>query len=569
MEFRLASAAFIAVVATYLFLGAMGDTGFGNPKPRDAAYNLLARGLLSGHLSLDREAPPVLARLSDPYDPAANGAARDPRDGLNDLSYFRGKLYLYFGIAPALLVFIPWHLLTGGWLPHWCAVVFLCCAGLLVNLSLVQAVRARVLPDARPWLMAVCTLVLGFGSYAPLLVARADMWEVPIAFSYLSVSVALRCLWEAYGNPGRAGRWIAAASAALGVAFAARPTVLPNAAILLLPFLSRETRRSARAWAGAALPISACGLGVALYNAERFGSPFDFGMTYQLAGVYVARLHTFSPTYIWTNLGFYLFQGVRWTSLFPFTHEPALGPLLAHLPPNHGGVQQISGALLNAPILWAALAVPLFLRFRRGDRALRLIAASAAWVALSSLGLLSFFYGACSRYQFEFVPAMALLASMGILAIDAASAGRIRTWAFCALAPALVVSAAFPVLYGVDRCTNDHNISGITYLAYGDITGAARELDDAQFLSPGNPVSRLGTAMMLGLEGRRREAQAAFEALVRDFPDYATGHLSLGSLLAQEGRRDEAIRELETAHRLDPQDAAIRAALASARRGGR
>jgi len=94
MEFRLASVAFIVVLATYLFLGGMGDTGFGNQHPRDAAYNLLARGLLQGHLSLDREAPPVLASLSDPYDPAANGAARDPRDRLNDLSYFHGKLYL-------------------------------------------------------------------------------------------------------------------------------------------------------------------------------------------------------------------------------------------------------------------------------------------------------------------------------------------------------------------------------------------------------------------------------------------------------------------------------------------
>ena len=124
-------------------------------------------------------------------------------------------------------------------------------------------------------------------------------------------------LWEAYGDPGRAAKWIALASAAIGVAFAARPTVLPNAAILLIPFLSRETRRSARAWAAAVVPLALCGAGVALYNAERFGNPFDFGMRYQLAAINVTKLHAFSPTYIWTNLGFYLFQEVRWTSIFP------------------------------------------------------------------------------------------------------------------------------------------------------------------------------------------------------------------------------------------------------------
>ena len=571
MEFRLASVAFIAVIATYLFLGGMGDTGFGNQHPSDAAYNLLARGLMHGQLSLDKEAPPSLAQLGDPYDPSANGAARDPRDRLNDLSYFHGKLYLYFGIAPALFVFIPWHLVTGGWLPHWTAVVLLC-----------SFVEASGQPVPRPGDQAEGVsrfqavdpgdLHAGpraAGSYAPLLVARADSGgksRSPSAISSASL-VALRCLWVAYNDSGHTARWIAVASAAFGVAFAARPTVLPNAAILLIPFLSRENRRSVSAWVACVLPVAICGLGVALYNAARFGSPFDFGMTYQLAGVYVARLHTFSPSYIGTNLGFYLFQGVRWSSIFPFTHEPALGPLLANLPANHGGVQQISGALFNAPILWAAVGVPLYLGFWRRDRRLLLIAVSAAWVALSSLALLSFFYGACSRYQFEFVPAIALLASMGILAIDSVSVGRLGAVARCALIPALLVSCAFPVLYGIERCTTDHNVSGITYLAYGDIPAAAREFDDAQFLSPRNPVSRLGSGMMLSLEGRRREAMAQFTALIHDFPDYAMAHLSLGSLLVQEGRMGAAIAQFKDAHRLDPQDAAISAALAAALKG--
>src|ERR1022692_1936607 len=296
MEFRLASAAFIAVFATYLFLGGIGVTDRGNPHPRDAAFNLLARGLLSGHLYIDKEVPPVLEQLKDPYDPSANRAVRDdPRYRLHDFSYYRGKLYLYFGVPPALFLFVPWHLVTGGWLAHWAAVVFLCSAGLLVNLSLVNAVRIRITPGGPPWLMAICTLILGLGSYAPLLVARADMWEIPIAFSYLSISVALRCLWEAFGNPGRSAKWIAFASAAVGAAFAARPTALPNAAILLIPFFSRETRRSAWAWVASAAPLALCGAGVGLYNALRFGDPFDFGMSYQMAGVYVARLHAFSP----------------------------------------------------------------------------------------------------------------------------------------------------------------------------------------------------------------------------------------------------------------------------------
>ena len=175
------------------------------------------------------------------------------------------------------------------------------------------------------------------------------------------------------------------ASAAFGAAFAARPTVLPNAAILLVPFLSKETRRNAWAWAAAIVPLALCGAGVALYNAERFGNPFEFGRRYQLAGNTDTMLHAFSPSYVWTNLGFYLFQGVRWSSIFPFTHEPLLSHLRAHLPQHHAGAESISGALLNAPILWAAAVVPVFIRLRHADQRFRLIAVSAAWVALSSL----------------------------------------------------------------------------------------------------------------------------------------------------------------------------------------
>ena len=566
MEFRLASAAFIAVFATYLFLGGMGVTDRGNPYTRDAAYNLLARGLMSGHLYLDKEAPEVLASLSDPYDPAVNRTARlDPRYHLHDFSYYRGRLYLYFGVAPALFVFIPWHLVTGGWLPHWAAVVFLCAAGLLVNLSLVHAVKLRAFPGAPPWTMAVLTLVLGLGSYAPLLVARGDMWEIPIAFSYFAVSVALRGLWEAYESPGHSAGWIALASAAFGAAFAARPIALPGAAILLLPFLSRENRRSAPAWAAAVLPLALCCAGVGLYNAERFGNPFNFGMRYQISGHYVARIHAFSASYVWTNLRFYLLQGVKWSSVFPFTHEPASGAL----PPNHAGMEHISGALLNVPILWAALAVPALILLRPVGRSLALVAASAAWVGLCSLAVLSFFIGACSRYQFEFVPELALLASVGIMAIENSLNGRLRATIRCAWVPALLFSSAFTVLYGIERCASDRVYSGLTSLMHGDVQGAEREFQTARLLSPGNPLLRFGSGLALITQSRSPEAQSVLEALVRDYPDYAMAHFALGNVLAGEGRRDEAIEQFRIAHRLDPNDETIKASLDSALAGKR
>ena len=108
-----------------------------------------------------------------------------------------------------------------------------------------------------------------------------------------------------------AAKWIALASAAFGAAFAARPTLLPNAAILLLPFASAETRRSARAWAAAVRPPGRSAARASpCTTPQRFGSPFEFGMRYQLAAINVTQTASFSPAFVGTNLRFYLFQAV-------------------------------------------------------------------------------------------------------------------------------------------------------------------------------------------------------------------------------------------------------------------
>jgi hypothetical protein len=561
MEFRFCSVALAVVLATYLFLGMMGLTDRENPYPRDAAYNLLSRGLLSGHLYVDKKVPPGLLKLSDPYDPVANKDFRiDTVYRLHDFSYYSGRLYLYFGVAPALLVFIPWHLLTGGWLPHWTAVALICACGVLVNLSLIRAIKVRYFPASPPWMSAVATLILGFGSYAPVLLSRADLWEIPIAFSYLSVSVALRCLLEALKPEPRRGPWLGACSAALGIAFASRPNALPIAAILFLPFYFPGTRNKIGNWVAALVPLVLCGAWVAVYNQERFGSPFDFGTGYVLQGVFRAgAVSSFSTGYFWTNVRLHLFQPAEWSSVFPFVNVPKdlIGP-------NAGGGEYMSGILLNAPILWASFVVPFFLVAKPAKRVLVFFSFAAGWVVLSSLLTLLFFAGANSRYQFEYAPGLALLASVGVMALESNLAACHRVLARWVWVSALIFSSVFTILCGIDRCVSDHNLSGYDRALRGDIPGAEREFNIARMLSPGNPFARLESGAILSATGKSAEALATFRALVQDYPDDTMAQFDLAHELSVEGRLDEAIEHYSAAHRLSPGDAKIEAALESA-----
>ncbi|HEY4989147.1 MAG TPA: tetratricopeptide repeat protein [Opitutaceae bacterium] len=565
MEFRLVSAAFIAVFATYLFLGGMGATDRGDVDPRDTGYNQLAAGLLSGHLYLPQEAPPGLAQLADPYDPAANVAFRtDARFRLHDVSFYRGRLYLYFGVAPAVLLFAPWHLATGSWLPNWVAVVAICSAGVLVNLSLVRSVRVRVFPASPAWMTAVFALVLGLGSYAPILLSRASLWEVPIAFCYLGVSVALRCVWQALCDPAHPARWTALASAALGVAAGSRPTVLPAALILLVPLLAPEARRQVRCWAAAALPLGVCVACLALYNQARFGSPFEFGTRYMLSGMAPDSVPSFRLAYFWTNVRLHLFLPVDWLRTFPFVHEPEAALLHA----NPGTTQHMSGVLLNSPFLWVALAVPVFIRARRPGRPFTLLCAAAAWTTFSALGVLLLFSGSLGRYQTDYVPGLALLACVGLMALETVAVGRARVLARFAWVPAVVMTLAFPVLYGIDQCVTAYNTNSFTFLSRGDLVDAEREVETAKFLAPGNPVSRLVSALILA---RRDPARGldAYASLVRDFPDYAPAHYLLANALRGQGRWDEALAHYRTAHRLAPDNPGIEVDLERAEARGK
>ena len=99
------------VIGVYAWIGyscPMDALGSG---PRDSDYNLLVRGFRDGQLNLKREAPPGLVNPNNPAD-----VDLSKMFGLTDLSYYKGKLYLYFGATPALALFWPCVALTGHYL---------------------------------------------------------------------------------------------------------------------------------------------------------------------------------------------------------------------------------------------------------------------------------------------------------------------------------------------------------------------------------------------------------------------------------------------------------------------
>ena len=98
------------VAACVLPMGQLPLWNGENPEHRNQ-YELMAEALLDGRVHLVYGDEEELAQLSNPYDPAER-----EKSGVEyqwDHAFYDGHYYMYFGIVPVLLVFLPYRVLTG------------------------------------------------------------------------------------------------------------------------------------------------------------------------------------------------------------------------------------------------------------------------------------------------------------------------------------------------------------------------------------------------------------------------------------------------------------------------
>ncbi|MGA2137464.1 MAG: hypothetical protein ABSH14_01235, partial [Verrucomicrobiia bacterium] len=249
---------------------------------------------------------------------------------LLDLSYYKGKFYLYFGATPALILFWPYVALTGHYLFHRQAVAIFCMMGFLASVGLLRALWRRYFADVSVAVVAAGALALGLTTGVPGLLSQSDVYEVPVSCGYLLTMLALAAIWCALHKPERRCLWLTMASVAYGLAVGARPPLLFGAVILLVPVIHawREPRpRRLSGLLAATGPILLIGLGLMLYNARRFDNPFEFGLHYELAGERQITQQNFSLRYLWFNFRVYFLGPARWSAQFPFVHGMVVPPV--------------------------------------------------------------------------------------------------------------------------------------------------------------------------------------------------------------------------------------------------
>ena len=295
----------------------------GNPpmwNDKHNPYAELAEAISEGHLYVG-EADPEVAALEGCM---LSWSQMDDRI-MFDHALYKGKFYVYFGILPEIVMYLPFFVITGMWLPDSAAMLLMSALFIPGLYFLLKELIRRFFPKTPLALLLILTVAAVMGVGLPKMLAASQVYTVAI------LSGVLLTVWGVYF-------WLRAlpfaehpvymlcGSCCMALVAACRPDMLVYSVVIIpLGLYSYKAYKKTQSkknlilyMAGIAVPYIVVAICLMYYNLVRFDSPFQFGMTYNMTNIAAGCMSVDIPEMLYIAFYEYLFKPIEFDHVFPF-----------------------------------------------------------------------------------------------------------------------------------------------------------------------------------------------------------------------------------------------------------
>ena len=287
-EFLMAILVIVATVLLCTLPMSLSPTWNGEIPGHRNQYEILAESILNGHINLDYgDMDPKLLEMENPYNPEQRKAM-----GVSyhwDHAFYNGQYYMYFGVVPVFLLFLPFRVITGTSLTTYHATQVFTALFILGIFALFLLLSKKFF-SSLSWAAylslsaAASAMSVWYIVDAPALYCTAI--SAGICLEVWSLFFFANAVWEST-NQRQSILYGVLGSLFGALAFGCRPpTALAN--ILAIPMFlcyikgKKFNRKLLKQILVVILPYIIIGTLLMVYNYARFENPFEFGQSYQL-----------------------------------------------------------------------------------------------------------------------------------------------------------------------------------------------------------------------------------------------------------------------------------------------
>ncbi len=437
------SAGFIGIVVLIIYVWFISvGTWTSWPKTQDYRdyFNQLGNAFDHGELYIQTKPTSDLLSLSNPYDPIARKhiPQADTLNNIWDLSLYNGKLYLYWGPIPALIIaviklFLPIEIAD----PY---LVFAFTLGLFLFQSLlIIKLWSDFFSRLPAWTILMPIFLGGLVNPIPWLLSQPRIYEEAIVCGQFFFIAGIYFAYAALSKPSPSKPLMAMSGIFWVGAIGSRAFLFIPIAFLVFMILLRLCARNYRLQKitsetlftiiAFGLPLLIGGILLGWYNWARFGSVFEFGFRYQITMLDLNKYNNdiFSLADVPINLYVYFLNPPDVINTFPFIKPSRAGDgsfLYNHLPALYA-TEHITGPLYAFPFIVFGIVSILTIGSKRLSEILAGRRTESQpefyrWFLLSLIGSLPFalsslllFFYAAQRYMEDVIPLTFLIAALG------------------------------------------------------------------------------------------------------------------------------------------------------------